>query len=140
MSKRTAHDESLQFLARFDALSDSVPLADDEVDELLASAGIQPEAAFGRLQTRVKKLEAVQRKERFARAAVDRQAQLRRLEVQRPKRSRTELLAQMDALKAQLPAGRTLQAHFRNYESAPVEDLETLVADFEALIEREKGK
>ena len=52
-------------------------------------------------------------------------------------RTREESLALIRALTAQLPANTPQLAYFRNYESAPEGDLDLLVAELQALTEKE---
>ena len=140
MTKRSEHDADAAFLVCFDTLNEDVPLGPDEAKDILREAGIDPDAELARLMSFIGDFEKKQKTERFARAERERQHALQRISARRVSRSRPELLAHLELLKSRLPNGAELQAHFRGFESAPEEDLESLVAEFEELIEHGQKK
>jgi hypothetical protein len=124
-------EEDWAFIERFERLTDETPLSDEEARAVLAEAGIIPETALEELLARIEEAEAQGRRERFAAAEVKRRETLKRLEAPRSKLSRPELMAQLSTLRGKHPE---LIAHFRNFEAAPDEDLQSLLAEIEELL------
>lgn len=124
-------DSEADLLARFAALSDEVPVDADEADEVLRDVGIDSNAAFKRLAARISDFDAEQKRQRFAQAEAERQAALERLQKTRPKLPRAEMLARIRQLQPDTIA-------FKGFESAPDDDLESLLAQLEEMASRGK--
>lgn len=137
MSKDKSIRSDEDFLARLDRVSDEIPVTDAEAEMLLQEAGVDAPGALRRLLSRIENFDTQQKQERFARADAERRAALAQSSTPSRQRSRGELLARLDELKAHSDQP---QAYFRSLESVPDEDLESLVSQLEELASREKDE
>jgi hypothetical protein len=137
MTKEDKRD--IDFLARFYKVSDEVPIDEEEADATLREYGIDPNVAFRELQAQIADQDRRSKQARFAEAEAGRKAALDRLLAPRPKRSGPELRAEYNALLAQLQAqGQEAHANFKDFTSAPDEDLESLIEELKELASRGK--
>ena len=134
MSGRIPPASDEQLLNALDRLDDSVPMEDAEVGQVLAGAGIDPRAELARALVLVENALALERSERYARAANERGDALRRLSAGVTPRPRAQNLARLRQLQATAPTGSELHANFKNFETASDEDLDRIVAEFEHLL------
>lgn len=132
----SASDKS--FVKSLEALSEHTPLDDGEAAEILAEAGIDPARALAELKAALAEEDERVRVERFAEAGRRREEALRKLSTARPKRSRQELRERLSTLQTALPTDQRPQTFYRDLSSVPDEDLESLVAELEALVEGEE--
>lgn len=117
---------------RFEELDAAIPVDEEEAGEILANAGLDPEAALSRLMGRVDQAEDDIRHQAYQAAQVARQEWAARLESVGRQRPRAELLAIIDSMKN---TGTELQAMYKNLDEVTDEDLESLVRELEALAE-----
>lgn len=134
-SPKSRVEDSL--LERFERLDDEVPITDEEARSVLAASGIDPDKSMKRLLSKLDRLSAKERHERFARAEIARRQELARLDNARDDRSHGELIAQLHLLQHQHPS---LSAQFRNFESMNDGELRSLVAEIEELVRRARGE
>lgn len=135
MKKRTPPRSAQDFVVRLAELDDSVPLSDEEASAILREAGIDPVRELNRAMALADAVEQKQRQARFAKADADRKAALAQLVIPKKQRSRPELIQRLAELRRLAPPEAQPQAYFKNFESATVEDLERIVADFEHLLD-----
>ena len=135
MTKKTGDKD---FALAFETLSDEVPMDAEEIKETLASVGLDPAEELARTMAALGEVSERQRKERFARAGREREAALSRIGGV-VKRSREALVARLKELQAGMPPGKELHAFHKNLESASDDDLASLIAQYEELLEREEG-
>jgi predicted HAD superfamily phosphohydrolase len=132
MTKKTVDKD---FVLALEELSDEVPMDAEEITETLESVGLDPAKELARTMAALDEVAERVRNERFARAREERLGALSRIKTG-VKRTKQELLARIEELKGRLPAGAELQAFHKNLESVSDEDLASLVAQYEELIER----
>jgi hypothetical protein len=134
MKKPSPKNTDAEIAGRLEALFDQVPLEQREVEATLRQAGIDPKAATERIMVRARLAQERERTERFARAEAERLAALERVtskRVERPQRSRTEILARIFEIRTQYPQ---TAAMYRDFQSAPDQDLESLLDDLEEMV------
>lgn len=123
-------DPEPDLTARFEEIDLDVPLSNEEAADLLTSAGIDAESALTELMACAEKLNEQLRREEFERAAVERRMALDKLETARPPRPRASLL---EKIRGYIERGLQPQAMYKDLEEVTDEDLESLVAELEAL-------
>lgn len=134
MKKPAPKNTDAEIAARLEALLDEVPLEPREVEETLRQAGIDPKTATDRIMARARQVQERERAQRFARAEAERVAALEGMRVERasrPQRSRAEILARIFEIRAKYPQAAAM---YRDFQSAPDQDLESLLDDLEAMI------
>lgn len=124
----------MDLVHRIDTFLEDVRLDDDEADHVLRDAGVDPEAVMQRLRKQMADVEEELRSEFFAKVDDSRRAALVSIGASRTRRSHKELIARLAEIRSMLPPGQQPQAFFSKFEEATDEDLESLVADFEALL------
>ena len=132
MTKPGSKDEN-DFVKRFERIDDEVPVTDDETKIILADAGLDPSESLKRLFSKLDAAAAQQRRERFVRAEAARALELRRLEIAKTPKSRSELLAQLSLLRSEHP---TVATQFRNFESMSDDELHSLLLEIKELVRR----
>ena len=139
MTAMTTHREKQGFLDRLEQMIDEVPVSKEEALETLAEEGLDGEAAWRRIQTRIAVWEETQaaqsREERFARARQRREEILHRVADQFARRteelaarSREELLAMLSDLQR---SGGPVQVFHRKLTEMSNQDLASLIAHYE---------
>jgi len=134
MKKPAPKNTDVEIAARLEALLDEVPLEAREVAETLRLAGIDPKIATDRIMARARQVQERERTLRFARAEAERLAALEQMKskrTERPQRSRAEILARIFEIRAQYPQAAAM---YRDFQSAPDQDLESLLDDLEDMI------
>ncbi len=129
---------ALELLERIDRLGDSVPQEAADVDQMLADAGINAAEELKRSMGLLARAKAQAVAARFAAARQERIATTTTLQAPaRARRTRSENLSLIALVAARLPAGRELVVQHRGFESAPDEDVDSLAAELELLVERD---
>jgi cell fate (sporulation/competence/biofilm development) regulator YlbF (YheA/YmcA/DUF963 family) len=135
MKKPAPKNTDAEIAARLEALMDEVPLEPREVEETLQQAGIDPKTATDRIMARARQVQERERTQRFARAEAERVAALERIKskrADRPQRNRAEILARIFEIRAEHP--QVVSAMYRDFQSAPEQDLQSLLDDLEDMI------
>lgn len=134
MKKPAPKNTDADIAARLETLMDEVPLEPREVEETLRQAGIDPKTATDRIMARARQVQERVRTQRFVRAEAERVAALEQIKskrADRPQRSRAETLARIFEIRAQYPQAAAM---YRDFQSAPDRDLESLLDDLEDMI------
>jgi len=133
MSKKPSPGNSdAEFASRLEGLFDEVPLEAREVEEIMQDAGIDANAASGRILALVREVSERERLDRFARADLERRVALEKLESKRghSRRSRAEMIAQLSRIRERYPQA---VAMYRDFQYAADDDLESLLDDLEVI-------
>jgi hypothetical protein len=134
MTRRTPPQTDHDVLLKLGTAIDDVSLSDAEADALLAEAGIDAGSALKHILAMIDTAETEGKRSRYARAEAAREEALGLLARPKRQRSRPELRARIDHIKRIAPPEAQPQAYFKNFESAPDEDLERLVSELEHLL------
>ena len=134
MTKKNGDKE---FAISYERLSDQVPLDEEETADLLASIGIDTATELKRALEAIDRAAEEQRQARFAGAREARTTALARLRAS-VKLGKGELLSRLAELQKMLPPDQQPHVFHKNLESVSEDDLASLVAEYEELIDREE--
>ena len=137
MSKPSKRKRPVDLLARLHTLEAQLPLTPEERAAMLPP----PEVIAASLKSVMQKVEDQQAREAEARMAArraGRDAAVQKIRESTQRRSRAENLALIAALRNRSPAHAQRVALFRDFKSAPDEDLDLLVAALQALPDAKK--
>ena len=129
MTQRTPPRTSRELLERLDELMDSVPIDDQEADQILREAGINASDELRRAMSLVDEAERKAKQAKYGRAEAERTAALEHVSHPRRQRSRAELDARIAHIRKVAPPEAQPQAYWKNFESAPLEDLERMAVE-----------
>ena len=137
MSKPSKRQHPVDLLARLHLLEHQIPLTPEERAAMLPPSDV----IAASLKSVMQKVEDQQAREAEARVATQRAARdaaVQKIRASTQRRSRDENLALIATLRNRSPAHAQRVALFREFTSAPDEDLDLLVAALQALPERKK--
>ena len=134
---RTKSPADIHLFEVLEGVDAEVPLPPEERDALLKEANYDVEGGLREAMALIQKADAVARRQALEARRGELLTGLPSLAGKLVHRTREESLALIRALTAQLPANTPQLAYFRNYESAPEGDLDLLVAELQALTEKE---
>ena len=137
MSKATRRQLAKEdFLGTLEHLEDQIPLTPQEQATMLPPANVIA-ASLKKLMQTVEQEQARRAQVRLDAGRAGREAAVRKIRASVVHRSRAENLALITAMRSKSPAHARTVAFFRNFETAPDEDLDILVADLQALMDSE---
>ncbi len=137
MKRRIEPPTDVRLFEVLERIDEETPLAPQERDRLLKEANYDVEAGLREAMALIEQAEAVARRKALESRRDELLAALPALAGKLVHRTREESLALIRSLTANLPADTPQLAYFRGYESAPEEDLDLLVAELQALSEKE---
>ena len=135
MSNRKSPDQPRRNLYEaLERMEQEIPLLPEEQDKLLREANYDVDAGLKEVTAMFDQADVDAKRARLATDAARNLAEFGKAAVTAVRRTRDENLARIRELLARLPEGTPQLAYFRNFESAPDGDLDSLVADLEALV------